>query len=540
MLSFLTACDLFKNENNVTYKEYENCAVFTFDGFPIKETVEFELTRTGLGEGAIYYQVNLEKGSLGISYKDNVLGEHQSLGQFTADDKMPINGSGGYVEGDKVEISFGALSPVSGEVIIAFTEDALKAVQGNLHLHEHTYEMRTNEYAHWYVYTCGCETPENSVKHSDVDENYLCDGCDYVMPGHEHNYEYYHDDIGHGWSYNCGCKTPPNFAQHFDSNGDGRCDENFCEYHMISYSISYESKTTEQLLIDGFAPTKAKPGNTVVLRTNPIIDADLSFYANDVKLIQTHADSDYWEYIFTMPDENVVITHEIVGDGPAPINHLLRNRAGCEWLNEISAEDIAEIKIIGEAVGVAPGNLKNVSSSTDESVITRIFEEYYWLDTRPISKMEGQISGGSGVTVKFILKNGDIKELYINNGNYRDTNGNYFELLSTPNFKDSDNAIKAYGFINYMGMGTVYDIDNNIVCEIPIDELEFVEFDGNVDAEVTGDYYTVKTEFGTLWFPYSNYWFYQHFDGEDNFQKFYKLVGKNLDELIEKYSITTE
>ena len=226
---------------------------------------------------------------------------------------------------------------------------------------------------------------------------------------------------------------------------------------------------------------------------------------------------------------------------PTPTNHFLRNQAGCEWLNEITAEDIAKIKIISEAVGVAPGNLKNISSSTDEAVIARIFEEYYWLDTAPISKMEGQIDGGGGVTVKFILKDGTAKELYINNGNYLDTNGDYFELLFTPKFKDTDNATKAYGFITYLGTGTVYDKDNNPVCEIPIEELEFVESDGCVDAVVTGYYYTVETEFGTLYFDYSNDLFYLQFEeGEVNYREYYQLVGKNLDELIAEYSITTE
>ena len=218
----------------------------------------------------------------------------------------------------------------------------------------------------------------------------------------------------------------------------------------------------------------------------------------------------------------------------------LRNLTGCSWLNEINAENIAEIKIISEAVGVAPGNLKNISSSTDEAVIARIFEEYYWLDTAPISKMEGQIDGGGGVTVKFILKNGTAKELYINNGNYLDTNGDYFELLFTPKFKDSDNATKAYGFITYLGTGTVYDKDNHSVCEIPIDELEFVESDGCVDAVVTGFYYTVETEFGTLYFDYNNDLFYLQFEeSEVDYIEYYHLVGKNLDELIAEYSATT-
>ncbi len=538
-IACLASC--FGQDEGLTYEKYENCAVFTFDDYKIRTKTSIELDRTDLGAGVIYYQVNLEKGALSVKYTDADSIEAELLSEFTADDEMPIGGSDGYIEGEKITITFESFSPVSGEIIIAFTEDALKAVRGNLHKHEHTREMRSNEYAHWYVYTCGCETPENSAKHSDIDENYICDGCDYVMPGHEHIYEYYHDDIGHSWSYTCGCKTPPNFAQHFDGNGDGRCGETSCEYHMISYSISYDGKIASEILMDGYAPTEAKPGNTVQLRAYPLMDADLVFYANGVKLIQTYADSDFWEYIFTMPDEDVVITHEIVGDGPAPINHFLRNQAGCEWLNEISAEDIAEIKIIGEAVGVGPGNLKNISSSTDEAVIAIIFEEYYWLDTAPISKMDGQIDGGSGVTVKFILKDGTVKDLYINNGNYLDTNGNYFELYNTPKFKDTDNATKAYGFITYIGTGTVYDKENNPVCEIPTSELEFVESDGCVDAVVTGYYYTVETEFGTLWFDYSNDLFYLRFDeGEVNYREYYQLVGKNLDELIAEYSTTTD
>lgn len=84
-------------------------------------------------------------------------------------------------------------------------------------------------------------------------------------------------------------------------------------YVLKDYSISYDSERTAELLMEGYAPTEAQVGDTVVLRTNPIMDADLVFYANGVKIEQTHADSDYWEYVFTMPDEDVVITHDIIG-----------------------------------------------------------------------------------------------------------------------------------------------------------------------------------------------------------------------------------
>ena len=210
-----------------------------------------------------------------------------------------------------------------------------------------------------------------------------------------------------------------------------------------------------------------------------------------------------------------------------PTNHFLRNQAGCEWLNEITAEDITEVKIINQYVGVAPGTLKNISSSTDESVIARIFEDYYWLDTAPISKGNGEIDGGGAVTVKFILNNGTEKELYINNGNYCDTNGNYFDLLYTPKFEDTDNATKYYGFISYTGKCEVWYEDATtepyFVCEIPIDEFEFECAEYELPDEVSEYPYFIKTEFGLLGF-YSNDIFFIVGEGQ-----YYELVGKNLD-----------
>ena len=120
----------------------------------------------------------------------------------------------------KISLRQGSEAPLGGFYVLKEEE------------HEHTSEMRSNEYAHWYVNTCGCETPENSAKHGDIDGDFLCDDCGYDINEHEHTYEYNHDDIGHGWSYTCCCMTPPNFAQHFDGDGDGKCDEDSCGYDM--------------------------------------------------------------------------------------------------------------------------------------------------------------------------------------------------------------------------------------------------------------------------------------------------------------------
>ena len=88
-----------------------------------------------------------------------------------------------------------------------------------------------------------------------------------------------------------------------------------CEGHSVTpptneYSISYEG--LDGWLLEGYSPDSAKEGDTVILRTGPIMDAELELYVNGVKINQTHADYDYWEYVFTMPGEDVTVTKKVV------------------------------------------------------------------------------------------------------------------------------------------------------------------------------------------------------------------------------------
>ena len=223
--------------------------------------------------------------------------------------------------------------------------------------------------------------------------------------------------------------------------------------------------------------------------------------------------------------------------------YYLRYYATC--LEEIDVNDIDAIKFTNEYVGVAPGMLKESAVATDETIIARVLDELQQLTVTPIPRENGEIAGGSATTITLYLKDGSKEEIYINNGNYYtgdygNYKGEYYKLDYLPSLRESDNASKSYGFITYIGTGVVYDKDNNPVCEIPIDELEFVESDGCVDAVVTGYYYTVETEFGTLYFNYSNDLFYLQFEeGEVDYIEYYQLVGKNLDELIAEYSATS-
>ena len=158
----------------------------------------------------------------------------QSLGEFTADDEMPINSSGGYVQGDKITINFESDTSVTGEIIIAFTEDALKAVHKDIQLHKHTYEYETREDAHKRIYTCDCTNLETRdfEPHFDEDGNGECDECEFYIgiPHEDHNWGYDVNETSHRQIFGCGCESPENYEAHYNNDGDNLCDA--CGYVM--------------------------------------------------------------------------------------------------------------------------------------------------------------------------------------------------------------------------------------------------------------------------------------------------------------------
>ena len=214
-------------------------------------------------------------------------------------------------------------------------------------------------------------------------------------------------------------------------------------------------------------------------------------------------------------------------------NHFIRNQDGAEWLCEITAEDIAEIKMISGGGGPLPPVSKtHISSSRNDAVISSIFEEYYWLDSTPVSEERTQIADGGYFIVQFILNNGETKQLYFINGDfYHDGNGNYFELVRLPVFRDGTNFVTRYGFERQYDPCQIHLIDGTPVCEIPLSEFEF--------AELTDDIY-LGNELPTHYFELHGERVYfikgEYFYIGDNRSVYYQLIG-NLDELIAEYSI---
>ena len=403
MLACLTSCDvlwrLFGNADGVEYKEYENCAIFKFDNFDDITTVK--LSRTGLGEGAIYYHADLHEGAVRVKYKESgLINEPQELFELSADDEMPVTSSRGYVEGDKISITFEAYSPVSGEIIIAFDEDALRAVDRDLQLHEHT----------------GMWTPENQSTHI--------------------------------YRYNCGCNLPDREEEHINEDGDAFCD--LCGYE-------FGGSTAEVFFLKDYA----------------------------------------------------------------------------EWLSELDAESVREIKTEFQYVGIAPGELKEVKSTTDKAVISDVIENY----TLAVMSSTGNsaLVGGSSFSIEFILADGEVQRLTFYNGIYAyspesedSSSVRYFRMDYIPTLQSEpyDNVRYYSAFVGSESYGGVYS-SGRLLCDIPIRELEFVELEKDVGVP-DWEMYTLKTPFGDLVFRTDTV-FYINSRG-------YRLVGKTIEQLIDEYT----
>ena len=87
-------------------------------------------------------------------------------------------------------------------------------------------------------------------------------------------------------------------------------------YYSHEYVIHYDM---EEDLLRCFTemPRKARPESTVILRTEVLMDADIRVYVKGSvgeahEIPKTHSDSDYWEYSFPMPMDDVTVTAEWV------------------------------------------------------------------------------------------------------------------------------------------------------------------------------------------------------------------------------------
>lgn len=182
------------------------------------------------------------------------------------------------------------------------------------------------------------------------------------------------------------------------------------------FQISYAPEV-EISIAHTYRPTDAIPGEIITLRTGPVLDADLTLYYNNIKIEQTHAGSDYWEYQFIMPEENVYITNKITTTPSTPSSPptVSTNPSTLEnlypLLAELSAEQVAQIETVTKS-----GNsyLQQTTSTRDAEDINSFLASLKNVKTSPISGGDDPYPAMT-VQITITLKDDSVQVLEFSN-----------------------------------------------------------------------------------------------------------------------------
>lgn len=176
----------------------------------------------------------------------------------------------------------------------------------------------------------------------------------------------------------------------------------------------------------------------------------------------------------------------------------LRNKQSSSWLNDITVEDIVQVKIVQGGNGVEPGTLKNGLSTKDFEEIKRVFDECY--SAKMKRRGNNAIApGGSSEVICFVLKDGSVKTLAFINKIFRAGENAYYEMLSIPTLAENEKTLKYYGFVSYSDFCAVYENDT-LIGELLIKDLEFTIIENYEIPENGLGITIVNTGFGTLEF----------------------------------------
>lgn len=170
-----------------------------------------------------------------------------------------------------------------------------------------------------------------------------------------------------------------------------------------------------------------------------------------------------------------------------------------EWMSEVKISEIAEVKTVTEYLGVEPGSLKEITSTSDPLGINEVIDACRTIELRPITKEEAEIDGGVGFTIKLILKSGGEFSVTLNNWNYSDEKGNYYTLDSLPEIPSHVDPSHSYSVVALQSRYDVYDADDSAVGVINgLGDIEFRYYEG--DSAAMRDYQRyITTEFGKIY-----------------------------------------
>lgn len=246
-------------------------------------------------------------------------------------------------------------------------------------MHEHTYGYIVYESGHYKYCTCGCESLQVIKPHYDLDGNWKCDACGYdVIFGVGFEFEYVATEEGH-CPHKVGevCDGTCNKSPHEDLDGDLFCD--ICGYNiypLIPPDIAPEYSLTmndEEWLYEELQSTYTV-GKTVTVKIKMALDIGYLFLVNGEKITDCmDVDGLYWEFTFTMPNEDVVIDFKTYDGFLSDANYALLIEA--HWLKYPDAPEVSIRHYYGEFASGAIVAMVDASFYT-EACWSEIVEGY--------------------------------------------------------------------------------------------------------------------------------------------------------------------
>lgn len=238
---------------------------------------------------------------------------------------------------------------------------------------------------------------------------------------------------------------------------------------------------------------KYKAGEEVEVKLSVITDVSLYVFVNEKRVSQSHYDSDYWGYKFTMPEEDITVF--ITMDAYHGVE-------SCDFkdafymLNYFKTEDVIKIKCETSYFGVSPDTPSEVKYTTDKTNIENICAVF---NCKLQPSAPPQITGGYYTVYTFYTADGQF-ELPISNGyavSISFSSADYFKIVgfTPPAIANADSQCKKFNF----GSCLVYSdeaLQNKTGKFAYLSYLEFNESQENVDGKTPTAY--VDTRYGTL------------------------------------------
>lgn len=311
----------------------------------------------------------------------------------------------------------------------------------------------------------------------------------------------------------------------------------YCEseaegYTYPSFNITYGTNFAHLFLEDN--PTRSLPEKEVKVRAREMY-SDLHLFIDGKPIQCTFTNNEYWEYTFTMPEHDVLIEVMLITFPIVPPSLGLVNFEN--WLNDLTKEDVAEIKI-KNTYGSNSSPFSEIRRTTDKFIIGHVLEQYRNVWIEPVDISDVALDGSGTKTTTFILEDGTIHTIHFAALCYKSSESEYYRVSDIPELSgyDSNKIAKSLSLLLEEKTHTVYSPDGAEVVTIQnLKNLEFWSYAVDASYDINDHLYYIETELGR-WYILSETIFM--FKGTHYEYKCYELTRDSFYEIFESADTT--